>query len=161
MKSKCSHFKPALFLICILSMFGSFSAFAETDTRTVITVGGDHSTASDLTASGPGVSGSSSKAKSDLEAQKGESLGIHTITGYDPTIGTMTYSGKTAQPNHTVAADLSLYPLGTKLWINGVIYEVEDCGSMVIGKFIDIFYATHEEAEALGMTEAEVFRVLE
>lgn len=71
----------------------------------------------------------------------------------------LTYSGTIPQPNHTIAADLDLYPLGTKLMIDGIVYTVEDKGSNVVENCIDIFFATHEEALAFGLQNVEVYSV--
>ena len=97
------------------------------------------------------------------DKNSGESLGTFTITGYcgcDVCSGghNLTYSGTTPQPNHTISADLNLFPLGTKLLINGTVYTVEDMGAAVNGRKLDIFYATHEEALDAGQYTAEVFR---
>ncbi len=44
--------------------------------------------------------------------------------------------------------------------IDGIIYTVEDIGSSVVGRKIDIYYNTHEEASDHGMQEKEVFAVV-
>lgn len=80
---------------------------------------------------------------------KGESLGIFSITGYYG--DGITYSGKPTIADHTIAADLSVLPMGTKVFINNTVYTVEDIGSGVRGKLIDIYYNTY--AEAAGVTE--------
>ncbi len=93
-----------------------------------------------------------------------QSLGIFSISGYcacelcGSGLG-ITYSGVVPQANHTISADLSLLPLGSKVRIGGIIYTVEDKGSSIMGNMIDIFYASHEEAMAHGRTEAEVFLI--
>lgn len=97
------------------------------------------------------------------DKNSGESLGTFTITGYcgcDACSGghNLTYSGTTPQPDHTISADLNLFPLGTKLLIDGTVYTVEDMGSAMNGRKLDIYYATHDEALAAGMYTAEVFR---
>ena len=71
----------------------------------------------------------------------------------------ITASGKVAKPNHTVAADTSLLPLGTTIMIGGEIYVVEDRGSAVRGMVIDIFYESHEEAMSHGVKYAKVYEV--
>lgn len=98
--------------------------------------------------------------------KKGVSLGIFTTTGYCPdeccggTSG-LTYSGTVPQANHTLSADLTRFPIGTKLMIHDVIYTVEDMGSSVKGDWLDIFYDTHEEAMEHGLKQEEVFSVIE
>ncbi|MBQ7797093.1 MAG: 3D domain-containing protein [Lachnospiraceae bacterium] len=71
----------------------------------------------------------------------------------------LTYSGTVPQPNHTIAADLDLFPLGTKLMIDGIVYTVEDKGSNVVDQRVDIFFATHEEALAFGLQTVDVYSV--
>lgn len=95
---------------------------------------------------------------------KGASLGMFTTTGYcncSKCSGghNLTYSGTVPQARHTISADLSIYPLGTKLMIDDVIYTVEDMGSSVKGNWIDIYYGSHEEAVEHGMKTQEVFAV--
>lgn len=71
----------------------------------------------------------------------------------------ITFSGTVPQPQHTIAADLNVLPLGSKVRIGDIIYTVEDIGSAVQGKMIDIYYADHASAAAHGRTEAEVFLI--
>lgn len=71
----------------------------------------------------------------------------------------LTYSGTVPKPNHTIAADLDRYPIGTKLMINGIVYTVEDRGSNVVDNRIDIFFATHAEALAFGLQNVDVYSV--
>lgn len=89
---------------------------------------------------------------------KGQSLGIFKLTGYYG--GGTTYSGAPTVSNHTIAADMTVLPIGTKVFINNTVYTVEDIGSGVRGKMIDIYYDTYEEAAgvtALGWRYAEVY----
>ena len=92
----------------------------------------------------------------------GEYLGVFTVTGYcscEKCSGGhgYTYSGTIPQANHTLSADLSLLPLGTKVMINGIVYTVEDKGGGVNGQKVDIYFATHEEALAFGTQKADVY----
>lgn len=105
-------------------------------------------------------------AAETVSSKKGASLGIFTTTGYCSCDicskgNKLTYSGTVPQANHTISADLNVYPIGTKLMINDIIYTVEDMGSSVNGNKIDIYYATHEEALEHGMKKEEVFAVIE
>ena len=59
--------------------------------------------------------------------------------------------------NHTIAADPSVLPIGTKVIINGQEYKVEDTGSGVNGKTIDVYYDNHDAAVAHGNKKVEVF----
>ena len=84
--------------------------------------------------------------------RRGASLGSFCITGYYDFNGSgITYSGAPTVADHTIAADLAVLPLGTKVFINNTVYTVEDIGSGVKGNMIDIYYNTY--AEAAGVTE--------
>lgn len=111
---------------------------------------------------GPGAK--KKEEKKEVPKPKETSLGLFTITGYcgcSKCSGSrnLTYSGTVPTANHTISADLSMFPLGTKLKIDGITYTVEDKGSAVKGKTLDIYYDSHEEALAKGMYTAEVFLV--
>ncbi len=80
---------------------------------------------------------------------RGAHVGNFKLTGYYGA-GT-TYSGAYTQANHTIAADTSLLPLGTKVFINNTVYTVEDIGSAVKGYIIDVYFNT--KAEAAGVTD--------
>ncbi len=97
-------------------------------------------------------------------ASKEKALGIFTTTGYcncEKCSGgnRLTYSGAVPQSNHTIAADLSVLPLGSKVRIGSIIYTVEDIGSAVKGNIIDIYYDSHEKALSHGLAKQEVFLV--
>lgn len=107
--------------------------------------------------------------KEEVEEKEPEyvSLGMFVTTGYCnceiccPSGSSLTYSGTVPQVNRTISADISRFPIGTRLMINGIIYTVEDIGSDVKGDKIDIYYATHQEAYDHGVLQAEVFAVPE
>lgn len=89
---------------------------------------------------------------------KGSSLGIFQITGYYG--NGKTNSGTWPKADHTIAADTTVLPMGTKVFINHTVYTVEDIGGAVKGNLIDIYYNSYEEAfgvTALGHRFAEVF----
>lgn len=89
---------------------------------------------------------------------KGASLGQFQLVGYSG--DGMTYSGAKTQAKHTIAADLTVLPLGTKIFIGDTVYTVEDIGSGVKGKMVDIYFDTMAEARALtqkGRVYEEVF----
>lgn len=102
-----------------------------------------------------------------LESPGGQNLtalGTFTVTGYcgcETCSGghSLTYSGVVPTADHTISADLSRFPIGTRLMIGDTIYTVEDKGSSVQGDTVDIFYDTHEEALKHGTTHQEVFLV--
>ncbi len=70
-----------------------------------------------------------------------------------------TYSGTYPKADHTIAADISLYPIGTKLMCEGIIYTVEDCGSGVVGNTIDIYFDDHDKAVGYGTQYHDVYAV--
>ena len=91
-------------------------------------------------------------------------IGVCTLTAYcceskdNPHIcgtGTgLTASGLPVAPG-MVAVDPSIIPLGSTVIINGIKYLAADTG--VTGYHIDIAIQTHEEAEAFGVSSAEVW----
>lgn len=100
------------------------------------------------------------------ETADGVSCGFFEITGYcacEVCTGEnqLTFWETTPKAGYTAAADLEVFPLGTKLMIDGEVYVVEDTGAALTGKKIDIFYETHEEALESGRRMAEVFRMEE
>lgn len=58
-----------------------------------------------------------------------------------------------------VAVDPEVIPLGSTVIIDGQAYLAADTGGAVRGNHVDIAVATHQEAEALGTTTAEVWVV--
>lgn len=68
-----------------------------------------------------------------------------------------TASGKIAQAGYTIAADKSIYPFGTILYINGHPYEVQDVGGAIKGNKIDVYFDNHQDALNFGVQYAEVF----
>src|ERR1700730_14556215 len=86
-----------------------------------------------------------------------------TVTGYATggdggAIGSMTASGITTHWG-TVAADWRLYPLGTRLQIEGFpndVFTVEDSGSAVRGNVFDIWFPDLATAVAFGTKPVRV-----
>lgn len=59
----------------------------------------------------------------------------------------ITSSGAKVQPGVTVAADTSILPYGTVVYIEGVgLRVVQDTGSTVVGNKLDVAVSTHAEA---------------
>lgn len=59
----------------------------------------------------------------------------------------------------TVAADLSVYPMGTRLVIPGYGEGVvEDVGGAINGRHIDVWFPTHREAQKWGARWLDVSR---
>ena len=59
------------------------------------------------------------------------------------------------QSYHTV--DPSQIPYGSKVVINGQVYVAEDCGGAIRTNCIDVYVATHSEAEEKGVFYTEVY----
>jgi 3D (Asp-Asp-Asp) domain-containing protein len=72
----------------------------------------------------------------------------------------LTKSGKTPVAGVTVAADPSVYPIGTQLDIEGLgVRTVQDIGGDIKGHKIDVFMPTHEEAKKFGWRNLRVRRL--
>ena len=90
-------------------------------------------------------------------------VGEFVITAYCPCISCcgksngITASGVKAQANHTIAADTSILPFGTEVFINGESYVVEDRGGGVNGNHIDMYFNSHSEALTFGRRTEEVY----
>lgn len=91
------------------------------------------------------------------------SLGSFNISYYCPcekccgkTDG-ITFTGVKATPNHTIAVDPDLIPLGTQVMVDGILYTAEDTGGAIQGNRVDIFVNSHAEALERGRHQAEVF----
>lgn len=109
---------------------------------------------------GPGVQQTEPAEES---APAPESLGTFVTTAYCSckkcSSGTnRTYAGTVPTSNYTISADLNVFPLGTKLMINNVVYTVEDKGKGVTGNKLDIFFDSHSAALQYGVQRAEVFK---
>lgn len=97
---------------------------------------------------------------------KPKSLGLFRLTAYDDCyecqeefVGT-TALGVAPKPNHTIAVDPKVIPLGSHVLINGIEYVAEDVGGGVKGNHIDIFVESHAETYSSQFnTYAEVFSV--
>ncbi|MCI9584849.1 hypothetical protein D3Z50_10445 [Clostridiaceae bacterium] len=147
-------------------------AYAETDEGRVRLYGSLRYTKKEAavtvaaTGSGPsGNTGPGSKETTQDTARRGALLGIFETTAYCtckqccPNGTALTYSGTVPKANHTISADITKYPLGTKLMIGDVVYTVEDIGSTIVGNRLDIYFSTHEEALDYGVQSVEVYAV--
>jgi 3D (Asp-Asp-Asp) domain-containing protein len=67
-----------------------------------------------------------------------------------------TASGEIAKQGRTIAADTSILPFGTTVIFGGKEYVVQDTGSTVKGKKIDIYFDCHEEALKWGRQQIEI-----
>lgn len=92
--------------------------------------------------------------KAEEEPIKNKSLGFFKLTAYCPCKecsghwGKQTSTGAIATEGRTVAVDPKVIPYGTVIVvvIDGVEYEYvsEDCGGLVKGKHIDIYFDEHK-----------------
>lgn len=176
-KSKTLQHMFYMFIFCTL--FLAFPAYAEetgpgSDGNITIVETADISVPSRVIQAGTGPAssvsttppGSSVSQPEDPVYIQGASLGMFETTGYcnceSCSSGfSLTYSGTVPRARHTISADLTLYPIGTKLMIDGIVYTVEDKGSSVVGNCVDIFYDRHDDAVSHGRKTQEVFMVLE
>lgn len=157
-----------LLIACVLCLTVTLTSRAETGPGADGNVSDSSGVSRVITAGRGGAepSGSPSSAEEKENGRKGESLGMFTTTGYCgceicSSGFSLTYSGTVPKANHTIAADISIYPVGTKLMVDDVIYTVEDMGSHVNGSWIDIYYDNHDDAVAHGTKTQEVFSVVE
>ena len=68
----------------------------------------------------------------------------------------ITSSGSLARPG-TLAADTSLFPYGTIMYVPGYGYgRVEDTGADIKGHRLDVFFPRHHQAEAWGRVRVPV-----
>lgn len=94
----------------------------------------------------------------------GESLGVFKVTYYcacqvccGSWSGGPTASGAYPVADWTLAADPEVLPLGTRVYMNGHEYCVEDTGSGVNGNHIDVYVNDHEVAVQNGVASVELF----
>lgn len=114
----------------------------------------------------PAAPAASSKTTVQPIASSGneKSLGIFSVSGYcncslcGSGFG-LTFSGTVPKANHTIAADLTLLPIGSRVRIGNTIYTVEDTGSSIVGNKLDVYYADHVAAESHGVQQLEVFLI--
>lgn len=71
----------------------------------------------------------------------------------------LTYSGTVPRQNHTISADIRLFPIGTQLMIGDTIYTVEDVGSGVVGNVLDLYFDSHQDAVNYGVQTVDVYAV--
>ncbi|MEG0379013.1 MAG: G5 domain-containing protein [Eubacterium sp.] len=81
-------------------------------------------------------------------------------TAYTHT-GNATASGAMPRAGFTVAADLSVFPIGTQIYIPyfGTTFTVQDSGGAVSGNVIDIFMDSESECIAFGRQNLEAYVV--
>lgn len=66
----------------------------------------------------------------------------------------VTANGSKTTIGHTIAADTSILPFGTKVWVEGFGWrEVQDRGGLIKGKKIDVAVSSLDEAYKFGRQE--------
>ena len=91
------------------------------------------------------------------------SLGEFKITAYCPCVecsggwGYKTSTGAKATEGRTIAVDPKVIPYGSEVVIDGHTYRAEDCGGLIKGNRIDIFFESHEEVDAYGLQKHDVY----
>jgi 3D (Asp-Asp-Asp) domain-containing protein len=70
----------------------------------------------------------------------------------------ITRSGAKATAGVTIAADWSVLPCGTRIYIDGIGWRtVQDTGSAIRGNRIDIFFDLSAEAKQFGRQQIEIY----
>lgn len=72
----------------------------------------------------------------------------------------ITATGTKPVQGRTIAVDEDVIPYGYEVIINGHTYTAEDCGNRIIGREIDIYFDSHEEAKEFGVKYANVTLIL-
>jgi 3D (Asp-Asp-Asp) domain-containing protein len=72
----------------------------------------------------------------------------------------ITATGTLAKQGRTIAVDPRYIPYGTEVIIDGVTYIAEDCGGVIKGDRIDVFFSSHEQALSFGR-QTKIVRVIE
>ena len=68
-----------------------------------------------------------------------------------------TASGTKAKPGHTIAADTTIFPFGTRMKVPGYGWgTVEERGGAIKGNKIDLFFKTHKQALEWGRQTVKV-----
>ena len=96
-----------------------------------------------------------------------KSLGVSRITAYCPCRqcsdgwGTQTATGAVATEGVTIAVDPKVIPYGSIVLIDGKEYVAQDCGGLIDGNDIDIYFDTHAETCQWGVRYIEIFILVE
>lgn len=152
MKTRFRHGLTVVLLAFFCTLTGFFPAFASEPS-------GPADTIDDVTVSGLALD----NENPDKAASVGDYLGRFETTAYCncaqccPGGHILTYSGTVPKANHTISADISIYPIGTKLMIGDIVYTVEDIGSNVNGNHLDIYFETHQQALNYGLKTVDVY----
>lgn len=72
----------------------------------------------------------------------------------------ITKSGTTVKEGRTIAADWTILPEGTKVYIDGIGERiVEDTGSAIVDKSIDVYVEQLEDIPSIGRHKADVWLI--
>lgn len=143
MKRRLNHKVSAAIFCAIFSLGTSFASFADE--------------------TGPAAEVAAfAEAGSSNITEEGEFLGDFEVTAYCGCKkcskgNVLTYSGTTPKEGRTISADLNVFPLGTRLLIDGTVYTVEDTGSGIDGNHLDIYFDSHESALDYGLQTEKVY----
>ena len=69
----------------------------------------------------------------------------------------VTATGTIVEEGRTIAVDPDVIPLGSQVFIDGILYTAEDTGGAIQGNRIDIYVDSHAYALRMGRHQAEVF----
>lgn len=69
----------------------------------------------------------------------------------------ITATGTVVEEGRTIAVDPDVIPLGTQVFIDGILYVAEDVGGAIQGNAIDIYVESHDYALQMGRHQTEVF----
>lgn len=90
-------------------------------------------------------------------------LGEFKVTAYCPCEecsdewGYKTSTGAKATEGRTIAVDPKVIPYGSEIVIDGHTYKAEDCGGLIKGNKVDIFFDCHKDVDAYGLQKHDVF----
>ena len=68
-----------------------------------------------------------------------------------------TATGETAKEGRTIAVDPDVISYGSQVLIGDTVYIAEDCGGLVEGDVIDIFFDDHESVEDFGVKYCDIY----
>lgn len=155
MKRRFSHGLSAAVFFAAFTLGSPFSSLAADGV-------GAEGPASEVTAFSEDSFDEGAGTAENDKAEPGAFLGSFDVTAYCGCDGcskgnALTYAGTKPKAEHTISADLGVFPLGTQLFIDGTVYTVEDTGSGVDGNHLDIYFDSHEEALDYGRQTEEVY----
>lgn len=139
----------------------------ETDWYNVQTTGENalsgYSDAAYLQSAAPSAAQAAATTQTTASSTSSAAAIVASVTAYASgagggSVGTRTSSG-TVPHWGTVAADIRLYPYGTRLTIDGypgVVFVVEDTGSGVHGNIFDVWFPDIRSAVAFGTQQRKV-----